>query len=1643
MSSFDKLDFDKLLPDVSGAGSSLFAGDKSTSGVAGLVVPSGFMAIPQFDGSGSFTDWALKALNAVARRLGRLGAVAFVDPVSAKSGIAEDLDAQIYILLIEALSGTALSLVQTIPWGQGLAVLIALRAHYDPVSPVRAATLVRQLIDLSYPGSGMDFRIQVQDILDVLDRQGVTLDPILINGILISKLPRSYDPLARAQWANPESTAKFLAQVSDFDKFLSLRQLSDEGTSSVASMAIVPDQRPRRKNRRGKGSKSTSELPSDGKPVCDHCGRPNHTKATCFKLHGRPGKDAGSVHPQSGVTPARAHLVVVMPSPPFSMDEHPVAMSCHAVLAPLDVSPVCVVSDMVIDDPTSSVDHVTLQDIDVSVFFSLFEPEVVALALGPLKLVSELAVAFSAGSLAIDDHVASPMFPLGFPDGVSAPCPCLLPTADCEFIPSGGEGGAIAELHVGGAMSTGRDISPYDDQPLLDCRLFVVFSSPGPPLGSVCAIAGPAVHAYVVSASGSSDISTRVALDSGASRYMSNKTARFQSIQEFSLSGRPQIRVASGTALAAEGMGTMVIHTRGTHPDVQGSIPVTLNFENTLYSSQLDMTLLSMGLMCYLNGDPHQPTNMVVRMGGTAPALVLPSGHVVSIEYDASNLFFLPEGEQVDEGLSRALAVSTVSDEQLMADHYRLGHLNFRAVCRIFGYPLRDPTELRLKCFVCLPVMTTRQPLPPPLRRDTANRPCALSSIDVTGPFPEASLENALYAFVVVDGYSDLPMWYALKSRKGLQNAWAAHVLRVRTFPAAVPVSYQPGDVVASDNEFVTQGMRTVCARDQLVQTSSPPHTPQRNPIAERQIITAISHVRALLYQAKLPTQFWVLALKHVEFLQWFSPSSRPPHKTPLELYRSSPITDEELSMLRKLPFFGCSAFVHQEQRESKLEPKARAGVFVGYNMMNRSYFIYMPDTKQLVSSIHVRFGTNTFLTDPCGIKQPSGLPSGPPPPVDVLIEFTHVPLGVGLPTTIASLTPAVASSGPSTPATAPASSVTPASSPPVSPAAVTPPVVPHGGAMGGAPIAPAIDADEDPLLTMAAVSAWSARQNDSALQTEGFCYVSMIAPPTSDPKTIRAARLSPDAAKWEQALQEQLDVLDRYGAVSSVRCDSIPAGSVVLPSMVVFVRKYDDTTGTVSQFKARVVVQGNREILSDDFNPLQNFSPVTLMQSGKTLISLAVAHGAHIHLADVSAAFLQTDKRKGAPIYIRFPAGLHDLDADGNRLCWVLEKSMYGLKCAPRDWFNKMTSAFVDMGFTPLTNLDACVFVKNLDSTKGIRLAATVDDMLYTGCDLDAVRAFEDQLQKIFVLSRVGPMTQWIGMTFIYDMVKRQATLLQALPIMRMLEYYQLTEVRLYATPMSSTVDLLQDLELLPMLPLPELKRYQSIVGSLIYFANSTRHDIMYATTSCAQFMSNPNAIHMEAVLRIVGYLRNFPDIGITFQLPTDPRMKHRLHGAVDASFGGDRRNLKSRYGFVLFLNEGPIYVKCARQSMIAQSSAHAEYYGAGEIGKAIQFTVNFCAAIHATQILPIIALEDNTSAISIASNPINSALTRHWDLRLHIVREFVSTGLLKLVYCSTADMVADILTKPLSNAQFRKLRAVLMNCALKPKSTVPDATV
>ena len=67
-----------------------------------------------------------------------------------------------------------------------------------------------------------------------------------------------------------------------------------------------------------------------------------------------------------------------------------------------------------------------------------------------------------------------------------------------------------------------------------------------------------------------------------------------------------------------------------------------------------------------------------------------------------------------------------------------------------------------------------------------------------------------------------------------------------------------------------------------------------------------------------------------------------------------------------------------------------------------------------------------------------------------------------------------------------------------------------------------------------------------------------------------------------------------------------------------------------------------------------------------------------------------------------------------------------------------------------------------------------------------------------------------------------------------------------------------------------------------------------------------------------------------------------------------------------------------------------------------------------------PLIVLCDNLGATYLSVNPIRHSRSKHVEIDIHFVRDYVANGVLDARFMSTKDQLENILTKPLSSLRF-----------------------
>ena len=104
-----------------------------------------------------------------------------------------------------------------------------------------------------------------------------------------------------------------------------------------------------------------------------------------------------------------------------------------------------------------------------------------------------------------------------------------------------------------------------------------------------------------------------------------------------------------------------------------------------------------------------------------------------------------------------------------------------------------------------------------------------------------------------------------------------------------------------------------------------------------------------------------------------------------------------------------------------------------------------------------------------------------------------------------------------------------------------------------------------------------------------------------------------------------------------------------------------------------------------------------------------------------------------------------------------------------------------------------------------------------------------------------------------------------------------------------------------------------------------------------------------------------------------------------------------------------------------MARSSTKAEYRSvAAELCWVCFLFSELCINL----VSPPVVYCNNVGATQLSSNPVFHFRMNHVAVDYHFLRDQVQSGALRVAYVSSADQLADLLTKPLPHSQFQKLQ-------------------
>ncbi|CAI7803636.1 unnamed protein product [Closterium sp. NIES-54] len=252
------------------------------------------------------------------------------------------------------------------------------------------------------------------------------------------------------------------------------------------------------------------------------------------------------------------------------------------------------------------------------------------------------------------------------------------------------------------------------------------------------------------------------------------------------------------------------------------------------------------------------------------------------------------------------------------------------------------------------------------------------------------------------------------------------------------------------------------------------------------------------------------------------------------------------------------------------------------------------------------------------------------------------------------------------------------------------------------------------------------------------------------------------------------------------------------------------------------------------------------------------------------------------AEIFVELP---HGSNASPNQVC-QLEKSLYGIKQAPRLWQQHLHARLIRIGFLQLPH-DQGMYRLTKD-TDYILLIVYVDHLLYIG-STDAITTwFEGELQRDLTLTVTTTVTQYLGLNIqdgdnaIYLSAEKYTDTIA--------KRFGLTPT-IISTPYRYTDG---NRKASTLLKPTGIRDYQRKLGYLLFAAITCRQDLSYSASQLATYLKKPEAEHMLELDRALHYLVCTPTIGLTYHKTGTTIPK--IIGAMDPRASGAASSLGYR---------------------------------------------------------------------------------------------------------------------------------------------------
>ncbi|RVW87069.1 Retrovirus-related Pol polyprotein from transposon TNT 1-94 [Vitis vinifera] len=300
------------------------------------------------------------------------------------------------------------------------------------------------------------------------------------------------------------------------------------------------------------------------------------------------------------------------------------------------------------------------------------------------------------------------------------------------------------------------------------------------------------------------------------------------------------------------------------------------------------------------------------------------------------------------------------------------------------------------------------------------------------------------------------------------------------------------------------------------------------------------------------------------------------------------------------------------------------------------------------------------------------------------------------------------------------------------------------------------------------------------------------------DPVTYQEAIHCPQFTSWKEAMDDEMNSMYMNGVWDLVE---LPHGCKPVGCKWVFKTKHD-FRGQIERYKARLVVKGYSQREGIDFK--ETFSPMSTKDSFRVIMAIVTHFDLELHHMDVKIAFLNGDLDED--VYMEQPTGFVEVGKED--LVCKLNKSIYGLKQASRQWYQKFDRIITQNGFKE-NIVDRCIYLRVIGSSY-IFLVLYVDDILLASNDSDLLIETKHMLSTHFDMKDLDEASYVLGIKILRDRANG-------------------------------------------VLKLSQRTYIEKILKSLMYAQVCTRLDTAFVVGMLGRYLSNPGSQHWKAAKKVL----------------------------------------------------------------------------------------------------------------------------------------------------------------------------------------------